>query len=65
MGVAVKIADLARLGHVTRARITQIMNLLMLAPDIQEAIHTGDPQAPHGVERRDSSERRLATRAAA
>jgi len=26
--------------------------------DIQEAIHTRDPQAPHGVERRDSSERR-------
>ena len=32
--------------------------------DIQEAIHTGDPQPPHGVERRGSSERRLATRAA-
>jgi len=31
-------ADLARLGHVTRARVTQIMNLLNLAPDIQEAI---------------------------
>jgi len=31
-------ADLARLGYVTRARITQIMNLLTLAPDIQEAI---------------------------
>jgi len=31
-------ADLARLGYVTRARITQIMNLLLLAPDIQEQI---------------------------
>ncbi len=31
-------ADLARLGHVTRARVTQIMNLLQLAPDIQESI---------------------------
>lgn len=31
-------AELARLGHVTRARLTQIMNLLSLAPDIQEAI---------------------------
>lgn len=31
-------ADLARLGHVTRARVTQIMNLLNLAPDIQEAL---------------------------
>ena len=31
-------AELARLGHVTRARVTQIMNLLWLAPDIQQAI---------------------------
>lgn len=31
-------ADLPRLGHVTRARVTQIMNLLNLAPDIQGAI---------------------------
>ena len=30
--------DLAALGHVTRARISQIMNLLHLAPDIQEAL---------------------------
>ena len=34
-------ADLARLGYVSRARITQIMNLLNLAPDIQEHILTG------------------------
>ncbi|MBU1319365.1 MAG: hypothetical protein KKG33_14205 [candidate division Zixibacteria bacterium] len=31
-------AYLARLGHVTRARITQIMMLLNLAPDIQETL---------------------------
>jgi hypothetical protein len=31
-------ADLARLGYVTRARVTQIMNLLNLAPDIQQAL---------------------------
>ena len=31
-------ADLARLGHVSRARISQIMNLLNLAPGIQEEI---------------------------
>ena len=31
-------AELARLTHVSRARITQIMNLLLLAPDIQEAL---------------------------
>ena len=29
-------AELARLGHVSRARITQIMHLLELAPAIQE-----------------------------
>ena len=36
-----KIADqseLARLAHVTQPRMTQIMNLLHLAPDIQEAL---------------------------
>jgi len=32
------LAEIARLGQVTRARVTQIMNLLHLAPDIQEAI---------------------------
>lgn len=29
-------AELARLGHVTRARVSQVMALLHLAPDIQE-----------------------------
>ena len=37
-GVARDYADLARLGGVTRARVTQIMNLTLLAPDIQEAL---------------------------
>jgi hypothetical protein len=31
-------SELARLGRVTRARMTQIMKLLNLAPDIQEQI---------------------------
>lgn len=31
-------AEIARLGHITRARATQIMNLLCLSPDIQEAL---------------------------
>jgi integrase len=31
-------AELARLGHVTRARVCQIMNLVYLAPDLQEAL---------------------------
>lgn len=37
-GVIANYAELASLGLVTRARITQIMNLLQLAPDLQEAI---------------------------
>ncbi len=32
------LAEVARCGHITRARMTQIMNLLLLAPDIQEEI---------------------------
>jgi hypothetical protein len=31
-------AELARLGGVTRARVTQIMKLLQLAPDLQEQL---------------------------
>lgn len=31
-------AELAAVGYITRARVTQIMNLLHLAPDLQEAI---------------------------
>jgi hypothetical protein len=31
-------SELARLGHVSRARISQVMNLLNLAPDLQEAL---------------------------
>ncbi len=30
--------DIARLGYITRARASQIMNLTLLAPDIQESI---------------------------
>ena len=33
-------ADLARLGYVSRARLTQIMSLLLLAPDLQELLLT-------------------------
>jgi hypothetical protein len=31
-------SELASLGHVSRARVTQIMNLLLLAPDIQKQL---------------------------
>ena len=37
-GVVADYAELARLGHVSRARISQILNLLALAPDIQESL---------------------------
>ena len=37
-GIVADQAELARLGHVTRARVTQIMNVVDLAPDIQEQI---------------------------
>jgi hypothetical protein len=36
-GAIASYSEVAELGHVTRARISQIMNLLNLAPDIQEA----------------------------
>jgi hypothetical protein len=37
-GVIENYRALARLGHVSHARVSQIMNLLYLAPDIQEQI---------------------------
>ena len=52
------LADAARAVGVTRARMTQIANLLLLAPDIQEAILN----LPPARSRRDSvSERSLRT----
>ena len=37
-GAVENYSELARLGNVTRARMTQIMNLLMLDPAIQEEL---------------------------
>jgi len=37
-GVVADRSELARLAHVTQPRMTQIMNLLNLAPDIQEQL---------------------------
>jgi hypothetical protein len=37
-GVVADQSELARLAHVTQPRMTQIMNLLHLAPDIQEEL---------------------------
>jgi hypothetical protein len=44
-------AELARIGQVTRARLTQIMNLLSLAPTIQEQLLflSADAADPHGA----------------
>lgn len=40
-------AEAAHVGHVTRARLTQILNLLRLAPDIQLAV-MNLPPTTHG-----------------
>lgn len=40
-------AEIATLGHVTRARVTQIMNLRLLAPDLQERL-LNLPKIEHG-----------------
>ena len=37
-GVVEDQGEIARLGHVTPARLSQIMGMLYLAPEIQEAI---------------------------
>ena len=37
-GVVKDYTEAARLGHVTRARVSQVMSLLLLAPDLQEQI---------------------------
>jgi hypothetical protein len=37
-GQVTDLSELARLAHVTQPRMTQVMNLLHLAPDIQEDI---------------------------
>ncbi len=46
-------ADIARLGYITRARATQVMNLLHLAPDIQEHLLflDGSMESPNITER--------------
>jgi DNA invertase Pin-like site-specific DNA recombinase len=41
-GTVKNYSQLAQLGHVSRARISQIMNLLQVAPDIQEEILVGN-----------------------
>jgi hypothetical protein len=40
-------AEIARTAGITRARVTQIINLAQLAPDIQEAILDLKPTTDH------------------
>lgn len=40
-------AEIARTAGITRARVTQIINLTQLAPDIQEAILDLEPTTDH------------------
>ena len=46
-GLAKDHSDLARLGCISKERISQIMRLIWLAPDIQQEILTL-PRMPHG-----------------
>lgn len=54
-------ADLARLGYVSRARITQIMNLLNLAPEIQMQILYAENTAPRRYPLTEPQVRRVAS----
>jgi DNA invertase Pin-like site-specific DNA recombinase len=60
-GVVKDYAELARLGHVSRARVTQIMNLLSLAPDIQQQILSWAQKAPGRQSVRETSVRALSS----
>lgn len=54
-GSVSSLSELAHVAHVTQPRMTQIMNLLHLAPDIQEALL----QAPVSAGRENLSEHML------
>jgi len=62
-GVVKDYAELARLGQVSRARVTQIMNLLSLAPDIQQQILSWAQAAPDRQNVREASVRALSSEA--
>lgn len=53
-------AELARVGHVSRARLTQIMNLLYLAPDIQEEILFLSPETMRNQQTKELELREIA-----
>jgi hypothetical protein len=52
-------AELARVGHVTRARLTQIMDLNLLAPDIQEEVLYLPSHFPESIKTSEKSLRQV------
>jgi DNA invertase Pin-like site-specific DNA recombinase len=60
-GVVKDYAELARLGQVSRPRVTQIMNLLSLAPDIQQQILSWAQEGPSRQSVRETSVRALSS----
>jgi DNA invertase Pin-like site-specific DNA recombinase len=60
-GVVKDYAELARLGQVSRARVSQIMNLLTLAPDIQQQILNWAQRPPDGQNVREAMVRALSS----
>jgi hypothetical protein len=53
-------AEIARTAGITRARVTQILNLTQLAPDIQEAILNLEPAADRTPRFREPEVRQIA-----
>lgn len=60
-GVVADYADIARLGRVSRARVSQIMLLLQLAPEIQETVLFMAPTENGRETVREKQLRRIAT----
>ena len=54
-------AEFARTAGITRARVTQILNLNPLAPDIQVAILYLEPSVHHATRAREPELREIAT----
>ena len=51
-GIVRNYGELARLAHVSRARVSQIMALLNLAPDLQEQLLDRNADARQGIQER-------------
>ena len=60
-GVLKDQADIARTASISRARVTQILNLTNLAPDIQEEIIDFEPTTETRHQLQEESVRQIAT----